>query len=549
MTLSRRRFLFILRVSVAFNATVIVSALLVPRASGAADEKTQTRSATSPQQSEHARKPRPQITISRKTTYILEPLDQDGYVDYLAALNQMGSQGVTPENNAGVLLVRAIGLRDLEPADRLRFYKLLGIEPPAEQGPYLTDLGDFVKNERHLPWTKKEEADLDRSMHAPWMRRELPIVEEWLKANEKPLELVVGATRRSHCYLPLVEPAGSGLQAIPLPFLGGSRNAARLLVARAMLHLGDGKIAEAEQDLLACHRLGRLCGHTPFLISALVAFAIEASAFEGDARLIEFGHLSAERALAYQQELRRLASLPAMADVIDKSERFVFLDTVSLLARERLGLLDALGLEGSIAPKAVERAFTQGSAIHWDDALLLGNEQFDKAVAAARRQTLAERKRAFEQLDQDMRRIGSNLGNPEKVAASFLVAVLRKDLGRLMGNLLIMSHLPASEVALEAENRAHTREALGQVGFALAAYHADRGAYPDDLNALSPKYMSRVPNDLYTEQPLRYRREGAGFLLYSVGQNGVDDGGRTVDSKPPGDDIVLKISGDLRAKQ
>jgi hypothetical protein len=549
MTLSRRRFLFILRVSVAFNATVIVSALLVPRASGAADEKTQTRSATSPQQSEHARKPRPQITISRKTTYILEPLDQDGYVDYLAALNQMGSQGVTPENNAGVLLVRAIGVRDLEPADRLRFYKLLGIEPLPDQGQYLTDFGDFVKNKRHLLWTKKEEADLDRSTHVPWRGRELPLVDEWLKANEKPLELVVAATRRPQCYLPLVEPAGSGLQAMPLPCLEGSRNAARLLVARAMLHLGDGKIAEAEQDLLACHRLARLCGRTPFLIPALVAVANDATAFEGEAALIEFGRLSAERALAYQQELRKLAPLPAMADVIDKSERFMLLDTVLLLARERLRLLDALGLEGSIVPKAIERAFTQGSAIHWDDALLLGNEQFDKAVAAARRQTIAERKRAFRELDQDMRRIGSDLGNPEKFAASFLVAVVRRDVGRLMGKVMVMMLIPAVEVAFEVETRAHTREALGQIGFALAAYRADRGAYPDDLNAVVPKYISRVPNDVYTEQPLHYRRQGTGFLLYSVGANGVDDGGQTFDSKPPGDDIVLKISGDRRTKQ
>jgi hypothetical protein len=38
-------------------------------------------------------------------------------------------------------------------------------------------------------------------------------------------------------------------------------------------------------------------------------------------------------------------------------------------------------------------------------------------------------------------------------------------------------------------------------------------------------------------------------VLYSVGADGVDDGGRTFDSEPQGDDIVLKISGELRTKQ
>ena len=43
------------------------------------------------------------VTISKETTYITEPLRADGYPDYVAALNQRFSQGVTPENNAAVL--------------------------------------------------------------------------------------------------------------------------------------------------------------------------------------------------------------------------------------------------------------------------------------------------------------------------------------------------------------------------------------------------------------------------------------------------------------
>ncbi|MCP3692794.1 MAG: hypothetical protein GY917_11410, partial [Planctomycetaceae bacterium] len=49
-------------------------------------------------------KPRPaslpdRITISRETTRITQPLDDDGYVDYLQALNDQATEGVTPENN------------------------------------------------------------------------------------------------------------------------------------------------------------------------------------------------------------------------------------------------------------------------------------------------------------------------------------------------------------------------------------------------------------------------------------------------------------------
>jgi hypothetical protein len=315
-----------------------------------------------------------------------------------------------------------------------------------------------------------------------------------------------------------------------------------------MLQIGEQKIAEAEQDLLACHRLGRLCGRTPFMIPALVAIAADAIACQADAQLMESGRLSADRALAYQQELRQLAPLSLMANVIDKSERYIFLDTVSQLARERLAPTDALGLLGSFFQKPIEEAFSHRSAINWDDALVFGNEQFDKAVVAARQPTVPARKRALEQLNQQLRKMTSELRDPDKFAVSFVVAVARRDLGRLMGKLFTVMLVPAFEAAFEAENRAHTREALGQLGFALAAYRADHGTYPDGLNALAPKYLSQVPNDLYTEQPLHYRRQGAGFLLYSVGANGVDDGGRTFDSQPQGDDVVLSIGGAVRTK-
>src|SRR5687768_8112036 len=53
------------------------------------------------------------LIISRATTFIEEPLRPDGYPDYIEALNARMSEGVTPENNAAVLLMRAIGPKDI----------------------------------------------------------------------------------------------------------------------------------------------------------------------------------------------------------------------------------------------------------------------------------------------------------------------------------------------------------------------------------------------------------------------------------------------------
>jgi len=63
---------------------------------------------------------------------------------------------------------------------------------------------------------------------------------------------------------------------------------------------------------------------------------------------------------------------------------------------------------------------------------------------------------------------------------------------------------------------------LTKLAFALAAYHADRGAYPAKLADLVPKYVAEVPKDIFSAAELHYRWEGGGYLLYSVGVNGAE---------------------------
>jgi hypothetical protein len=64
---------------------------------------------------------------------------------------------------------------------------------------------------------------------------------------------------------------------------------------------------------------------------------------------------------------------------------------------------------------------------------------------------------------------------------------------------------------------------------ALAAWKADRVAgeepYPETLEALVPKYLAAVPLDPFSDKPFIYERRGEGYLLASVGSNGVYDGG------------------------
>jgi len=59
----------------------------------------------------------------------------------------------------------------------------------------------------------------------------------------------------------------------------------------------------------------------------------------------------------------------------------------------------------------------------------------------------------------------------------------------------------------------------------IAIYRADHGQYPEKLDELAPAVLPQLPVDLYHAKPFVYKRDADGYLLYSTGEDGIDDGG------------------------
>jgi len=86
--------------------------------------------------------------------------------------------------------------------------------------------------------------------------------------------------------------------------------------------------------------------------------------------------------------------------------------------------------------------------------------------------------------------------------------------------------LPACGKAIikEANNLAQVRSA--QTAIAIERYRLAKRKLPENLNELVPQFLSAVPADPFGGQPLRYHRLEKGYVIYSVGSDGHDDGGR-----------------------
>ena len=511
----------------------------------------------------------PKYTISKETTSITEPLRKDGAVDYVAALNKRYSRGVTPENNAAVLFWKAMGLGEINEKYREKYFQMLGILALPEKGDYFIDVDQYAaqkdiakpggtapeKRGRYESWDQ-----LNRTMKRPWSNRDFPIFAEWLAANEKPLALLGEASKRPRCYDPLVGGETTPLVSILRPDVQLYKSVAGALAAQAMLRLGEGKLDAAWEDLLTCHRLAQLTGQGPTLIDALMAQTINERACAGDQALLQHTRLIAAQVAKMRRDLNRLPPLPNMADRIDVAERFTYLELILYYARwgspavaeiekELAAVAEIPGIgepNEAIELKDVMKSlvyYRAGTAIDWDVILRMGNAWFDRIADAYHKPTRAEQKEALRRIDEDLRGLKKAVADTTSLDKAMLDNP-RKALSERLGQVLLSEFSPSIRLDTASEDRAIMRFELDKLAFALTAYQADVGSFPAKLAELAPKYVAELPKDRFNEADLHYRRQGAGFLLYSVGMNGKDDQGRSMEDRKKGedwDDLVVHV--------
>ena len=94
-------------------------------------------------------------------------------------------------------------------------------------------------------------------------------------------------------------------------------------------------------------------------------------------------------------------------------------------------------------------------------------------------------------------------------------------------HLLWMS--PYRVVVQDLGMLARTRAA--EMALAIERARLATGAVVAEPADLVGAYVERVPADPFDGAPLRYRLLGPGYLIYSVGEDGVDDGGRMRDGR------------------
>lgn len=507
-------------------------------------------------------RPSQTIRIAPETTHITTPLRPDGRPNYTKYLLTKRREGVTPENNAAVVMWRTCGLThdfdNITADDWQVLDRELSIGPPPASDQVLTGIYNNENRAAVLEWlaanipdwkrppsvdaaalaeigmTQSDyEADsiIDVAMGSPWKSSDLPPLADWLDRNRGALDALVEASKRPHFYspspsllrnedAPLVE-AWSSIE------ISRARDIARVLKLRAMLHVGEGRHSEAWQDLLAVHRWARLVGQGPFAVDQLVAVAIDGIASDGDIALLASDGISPSAAQQIQHDLRQLTSPSDISRAFDDGERIFYLDAINNYRQKGIGAFYTDNFNFDLDAGRPRSSTWTAELLNlvsadWNTALTEGNRWHDRVVAAGRLKSYAERQQQFDQLSAELQMCETQLQSPRSWIVAAISSAKRSE---MLATSAIATFSPAWVAMTDTEDRANTTLALTQLAAALAVYRAENVQYPDQLAQLVPDAIGELPVDLYHAKPFLYQRDADGYLLYSTGPNSIDDGG------------------------
>jgi hypothetical protein len=120
----------------------------------------------------------------------------------------------------------------------------------------------------------------------------------------------------------------------------------------------------------------------------------------------------------------------------------------------------------------------------------------------------------------------------ERMSAAKAVEAARNALPKR--DFIIHEWMPSAVDIVRLELTETARLATASCGLAVERYRLARGALPGTLRDLVPTYLADVPADPFDGKPLRYKRLERGYVVYSVGPDGNDDGGKELPSATRG---------------
>ena len=371
-------------------------------------------------------------------------------------------------------------------------------------------------NEAVEDFITDEKTDIDKPRSLSGLsEQERQWLEEWLSKSVRARELIRQGNEKPYYwkeYKGYDDDESTELISVVLPNTGGYRLLVRLMCWQALLDAENKEFDKAFENIFEAYIFGQhLRGQTFSLIEQLVAMRMEAFATQ-TLRIILYEHSHEIDAVLVDTVRKKLSDMIEQGEYTlgFKGEKLFMYDemqrcfTQSRIGKSHIYLQRILQVGHMVGPNNYDEDKMLKSWLHIlfthpdrDETLQAVNEYYEK-VGKIVYETPASRQNMDNFFD------AFNIEHKN----NYVLAVL----GSAHDRCIMMSY--RSRVDSEA-----TLTIL-----AILQYQKQYGKLPETLNVLVEKnLLKKVSIDPFSDEPLIYKKTEAGFTLYSVGENYIDD--------------------------
>ena len=321
--------------------------------------------------------------------------------------------------------------------------------------------------------------------------------------------------------------------ALLLPHLGPMKRATQILEAEAVLELHNRNTGAAMTNIVTLLALIHNNTGEGLLISHLVHIAMAAIAVAPTWELLQATNATDAQLAAVQRSWEQL-------DFLNEAETTFAMERAWMTREIQKARASSEALDGIYGSFGAGGSSGSGSSGAWDwDAmsesarLAVGKTMWrsswsysDELHVLKSQQIILEAVRAMQTnqsqfFKADLDKMNSRLSSLglTNTGQAFFRALKIPDFAEIFGGMGLNNTVQKT-LRMEAARR------VVVTAIALKRFQLKNGQWPETLDALTPELFRSVPIDPYDGKPLRYHPNADGtYLLYCVGEDGVDDGG------------------------
>lgn len=303
------------------------------------------------------------------------------------------------------------------------------------------------------------------------------------------------------------------------------RVVAQFFAADTLVALHDGQLPRAQSNLHALTQLVQVHRDDFTLVSAMIRVAIAGLSLSATAQALPADGWDESSLLALQQDWQAI-DLGQALETGMVGERLFGLTAFEKVRQAGLRELFKLTSLGSRSSGGLEemKDHIAGASV---SAYWRSHMDMDQLFYLRHMQGRMELIRQL-RTNASGCRLSAAIATQQNEFQAMLSAPLAKYQYRFSANVM-----PSYARAFDTTIRNETERRLTVTAIALKRFHLRHGRHPETLAELVPQFLSAVPIDPWSGEPLAYRRNAAGgFTLYSVGEDGRDDGGDITSATP-----------------